>query len=32
MGMPARIDDGLYEAAKAHAQAERRAIAGQIEF
>ena len=32
MGMPARIDDGLYEAAKAHAQAERRTIAGQIEF
>lgn len=32
MGMPVRIDDHLYEQAKAHAQAERRTIAGQIEF
>mgnify|MGYP000858092198 CR=1 FL=1 len=32
MGMPVRIDDTLYEQAKAQAQAERRTIAGQIEF
>lgn len=32
MGMPVRIDDDLYEQAKAQAQAERRTIAGQIEF
>ena len=32
MGMPVRIDDRLYELAKAHAHAERRTIAGQIEF
>lgn len=32
MGMPARIDESVYEDAKAHAQAERRTIAGQIEF
>eukprot|EP01036_Dinobryon_divergens_P019715 gene19715-26937_t len=32
MGMPVRIDDTLYEQAKAHATAERRTIAGQIEF
>lgn len=32
MGMPVRIDDVLYEDAKAHAQAERRTIASQIEF
>jgi len=32
MGMPVRIDDALYEQARAQAQAERRTIAGQIEF
>ena len=32
MGMPVRINDALYEDARAHAQAERRTIAGQIEF
>ena len=32
MGMPVRIDDSLYEDARAHARAERRTIAGQIEF
>jgi len=32
MGMTVRIDDKLYEQAKAHAQAERRTIAGQVEF
>ena len=32
MGIPVRIDDALYEQARAHAQAERRTIAGQIEF
>lgn len=32
MGMPVRIDDELYEDAKAHARAECRTIAGQIEF
>ena len=30
MGVPVRIDDALYE--QAQAQAERRTIAGQIEF
>lgn len=32
MGMPVRIEDALYENAKAHAKAECRTIAGQIEF
>jgi hypothetical protein len=32
MGMPVRIDTDLYEQAKSHASAERRTIAGQIEF
>ena len=32
MGMPVRIDDALYDQAKAQAHAERRTIAGQIEF
>ena len=32
MGMPVRIDDSLYEQARAQARAERRTIAGQIEF
>ncbi|EGW23290.1 ParD-like family protein [Methylobacter tundripaludum] len=32
MGMPVRINDDLYEQARAQAQAERRTIAGQIEF
>ena len=32
MGMPVRIDDTLYEQARAQAQAERRTIAGPIEF
>ena len=32
MGMPVRIDDTLYELARAEAKAERRTIAGQIEF
>ena len=32
MGMPVRIDDRLYELAKAHAQLERRNIAGQVEY
>lgn len=32
MGMPVRIDDVLYGQARAQAQAERRTIAGQIEF
>jgi hypothetical protein len=32
MGMPVRIADDLYEQARAHARAERRTIAGQIEF
>jgi hypothetical protein len=32
MGMPVRIDNALYDQAKAHAKAERRTIAGQIEF
>ena len=32
MGMPVRIDDALYEQARAEAKVERRTIAGQIEF
>jgi hypothetical protein len=32
MGMPVRIDEQLYAQAKAHSVAERRSIAGQIEF
>jgi len=32
MGMPERIDDALYDQARAQAHAERRTIAGQIEF
>ncbi len=32
MGMPVRIDDDLYNQARAHALANRRTIAGQIEF
>ncbi len=32
MGMPVRIEDQLYEQARAHAPAERRTIAGQVEF
>ena len=32
MGMPVRIDDALYDLARAQAHAERRTIAGQIEF
>ncbi len=32
MGMPVRIDDALYEQAKAEARIEHRTIAGQIEF
>jgi len=32
MGIPVRIDDTLYEQARAEAKAERRTIAGQIEF
>ena len=32
MGMPVRIADALYAQARAQAQAERRTIAGQIEF
>ncbi len=32
MGMPVRIDSDLYDQAKSHASAERRTIAGQIEF
>ena len=32
MGMPVRIDDALYNVARAHAHAERRTIAGQLEF
>ena len=32
MGMPVRIDDTLYEQARAEAKVERRTIAGQIEF
>jgi hypothetical protein len=30
--MPVRIDDALYNEARAHAHAERRTIAGQLEF
>ena len=32
MGKLVRIDHHLYEQAKVHAQAERRTIAGQVEF
>ena len=32
MGMPVRIEDALYDQAKAAASAEFRTIAGQIEF
>ena len=32
MGVPVRIDDALYDLARAQAHAERRTIAGQIEF
>jgi len=32
MSMPVRIDDSLYQQARAHAKAEHRTIAGQIEF
>lgn len=32
MSISVRIDDGLYAEAKAHAQAECRTVAGQIEF
>lgn len=32
MGMPVRIDETLYEQARAEAKVERRTIAGQIEF
>ena len=32
MGVPVRIDDALYNEARAHAHAERRTIAGQLEF
>ena len=32
MGLPVRIDRDLYDQAKAHANAERRTISGQIEF
>jgi hypothetical protein len=32
MGLPVRIDSELYDQAKLHANAERRTIAGQIEF
>ena len=32
MGKPVRIDDALYDQARSHARAERRTIAGQIEF
>ena len=32
MWMPVRIDDALYNEARAHAHAERRTIAGQLEF
>ena len=32
MSMPVRIDNQLYEQAKAQARAERRTIAGQLEF
>lgn len=32
MGMPVRIDDALYEQARAEAQVEHRTIAGQVEY
>ena len=32
MGIPVRIDDDLYDQARAQARAECRTIAGQIEF
>lgn len=32
MGMPVRIEDTLYQQAKAEAQIEHRTIAGQIEY
>ena len=32
MGTPVRIDDTLYDQARSQAKAERRTIAGQIEF
>ncbi|WP_432743310.1 ParD-like family protein [Methylobacter sp. G7] len=32
MGIPVRIDNALYDQARAQAHAERRTIAGQIEF
>ena len=32
MGRPVRIDDSLYDQARAQANSERRTIAGQIEF
>jgi len=32
MSMPVRVDNELYKDAKAHAKAECRTIAGQIEF
>lgn len=32
MGKPVRIDDTLYDQARSQARAERRTIAGQIEF
>lgn len=32
MGMPVRIDDTLYERARAEAHTEHRTISGQIEF
>ena len=32
MGKPVRIDDALYDQARSQARAERRTIAGQIEF
>lgn len=32
MSMPVRIDDDLYEQAKLASKAERRTIAGQLEF
>ena len=32
MGIPVRIDDALYDQARAQARAECRTIAGQIEF
>jgi hypothetical protein len=32
MSLPVRIDETLYQQARAHAKAEHRTIAGQIEF